>query len=132
MARIDKYDGVSGGFRAPLNAAVAAADIGKVRAVTLNGSGRVVIGGTLGAMVGVICPGKAFAAGDIIDVMTAGEIVDYNLEASPEVAKSPAPVAGSLQFAAASGVVGVTGTDQPVGTTVELSRLVVRVNARAV
>lgn len=134
MARIDKYSGVTGGFRAPLNAAIAAADIGKVRGVSLNGSGKVVVGaGALGSYVGVICPGKAFVANEPIDVMTDGEIVDFDKEASPEVARSPAPTAGTMYYVPiTTGVPGTTATDQPIGWTVELTRLVVRVRSRAV
>jgi hypothetical protein len=79
FGRYDKYDGMVGGFRAPLNAAMSATgdDVGKLQAVSINTSGRVVIGGAAEtAIIGLICPVKVMAAGDIIDVMTHGEIVD--------------------------------------------------------
>lgn len=77
MSRFDKYDPVSGGFRAKLNAAILTADVGKIQAVSINGSGRVVIGGAAEtAVMGVICPVRPHAAGEPIDVMTHGEIVD--------------------------------------------------------
>jgi hypothetical protein len=134
MARIDKYSGITGGFRAPLNAAIAAGEIGKVRAVTINASGKVVIGAALGLYVGVICPGRAFAANGIIDVMTDGEIVDFDKEGSPEGPRAViVPTAGSFWYApATTGVPDNTATGQPLGWCVELSRLVVRVRSRAV
>lgn len=78
MARFDKYDPYSGGFRARLNAAIAAVDVGKLYAVAINGSNRVIrtgIGATAD-ICGVICAVRPMAAGEMIDVMTAGEIVE--------------------------------------------------------
>lgn len=78
FARFDKYDGFVGGFRAPLNAAMSATgdDIGKIQAVSINSSGKVVIGGAAEtAIIGVICPTRVMAANEPIDVMTDGEIV---------------------------------------------------------
>lgn len=131
MSRIDKYEAMGGGFRAPLNAALIASDVGKVQAVSMNGSGRVVIGGAAAAIgiKGVICPFKILAAGDPIDVMTDGEIVEFIDSAGATVA------AGVDVFAAfASGAVTVTSTSAPqyVGHTVEggspgQTRLIVRI-----
>lgn len=78
MARFDKYDGRAGGFRAVLNAAIASADVGKVYAVAINGSNRVIrtgIGATAD-IAGVICAVRPMSAGEPIDVMTHGEIVE--------------------------------------------------------
>lgn len=78
MARFDKYDPVSGGFRSKLNAAIAAVDVGKVYAVAINGSNRVIrtgIGATAD-IAGVICAVRPMDAGEAVDVMTAGEIVE--------------------------------------------------------
>jgi hypothetical protein len=119
MARIDKYDSVDGGFRAPLAAAWAgqAAPL----AVSLDGSGRVVIGaGTALTQVGVICKPNAAAAGEFVDIMTDGELVEAGL------------VAGTVYYANAT--TGALETSAPgagvnkfrVGHTVEASRLVVR------
>lgn len=125
MSRFDKYNPVNGGFRAPLNAAISSSDIGKVQAVSLNGSGRVVIGGAAAALVGVICPVRAHAAGEIIDVMTSGEITDFTLTGGGAAA------AGTVYYSDASGVTVTTapaaGTNSfRIGHTVELDRLVVR------
>lgn len=78
MARFDKYDPVSGGFRGVLNAAIASADVGKVYAVAINGSNRVIRTGISATadIIGVICAVRPMAAGDPIDVMTHGEIVE--------------------------------------------------------
>lgn len=120
-AHYDKYDPVSGGFRAPLAAAIADVDPNVVRAVSLDANGRVVVGtaGNSGG-VGVHVAHKAMAAGDITDVMTAGEIVDV-----------AGLTAGTTYYAAADGTLsavalaaGVNGWK--VGHTVEATRLVVR------
>jgi hypothetical protein len=114
--RYDKYDPVSGGFRAPLNFAIAGADIGALIAVGLNASGRVVKGAGNTGVKGVICMPTAMAVGDIADVMTDGEIVHAGL------------VAGTNYYGvAADGTVNTTNTNVYLGHTVEADRLVVRV-----
>lgn len=125
MSRFDKYDPVSGGFRAPLLAAITSADIGKIQGVSINTSGQVVIGGSAEtAIEGVICAHKAFAAGDIIDVMTAGEIVEATYTVGT------AFTAGAAAFVTGTtGVVNITsgaGTKK-IGRMVELNRMIVRV-----
>lgn len=141
-ARYDKYDPINGGFRAPLAADLtfdAAGHYGP-KAVSLNASGQVVEGtagqsGGMGVLVknvplypnlgnipgainaGVPIGGKA---GNVVDVMTQGEIVSI-----------PGLAAGTCYYAAANGTLTTT---QPasgakgwkVGTTVEADRLVVR------
>lgn len=124
MSRIDKYEPMGGGFRAPLNAAISATDVGKVQAVTLNASGRAVVGGgaAIADIKGVICPVRAMSVGDIIDVMTDGEIVEFTDTAGG------ASTAGTSYFAAfATGAVSTTNTGAYIGHTVEVGRLVVRV-----
>lgn len=121
MSRIDKYDPYDGGFRAPLNAAVAGTDAGKVLAVSLNTSGRVVVGGAAVAdIMGVICPVGAMNAGDIVDVMTDGEIVDFTLN------DGSAATAGTRYYGGTGGDLDTTTTNAKVGWTVEAGRLVVR------
>lgn len=112
MSRFDKYDPVSGGFRAPLSVAIAAADVGVIKGVSLNTSGQVVIGGATNTQRGVICPSNVMSVGDIIDVMTDGEIVDV-----------PGLVAGTAYGSQADGDIAA-GTG--VGWTVQAWRLVVR------
>lgn len=122
MSRYDKYDPVSGGFRAKLNAAIVTANAGKLYAVSLNASGRVVIGGTaLGDLVGVICAVEAMAAGEVVDIMQAGEVANATETAGT------AFTAGAKVYAHADGTVDDTATNGlKIGTTVELDRLVVR------
>lgn len=134
MSRFDKYESRVGGFRAKLEAALTGTpfgspsgeteDVGVLRAVSLNASGRVVIGtGGQSGFVGVICPVRPMAAGEAIDVMTAGEIADMT------ETDGTASTAGINYYAAADGSVTATGvvTGFPyVGSTVEVGRLVVR------
>lgn len=117
MARYDKYDPKSGGFRAPLAFATVAADVGTIIGVGLDANGRVVRGGGNTGVLGVICPTQARPVGAIEDVMTSGEIVDVDGLAAGTVIGSDA--AGAIAAAAA----GATR----IGHTVEATRLVVRV-----
>jgi hypothetical protein len=126
MARIDKYDPVSGGFRARLGFAPAAGEVGDVIAVSLDGTGKVVKG-TATACDGVICLSSLLNNNDPVDVMTAGEIVD--IAAGDNVTGF---AAGATAFSAAAGGVGVTAPGAGVngvriGKFVESWRLVVRV-----
>lgn len=117
MARIDKYDPISGGFRAPLNAAYtgAAAPIG----VGLNASGRVVAGAGATGIIGVVTSPYDKDAGDTVDVMTNGELVEFG------------GTAGTVYTAnTTTGVISTTAksaTQIPVGFTVEADRLIVRI-----
>lgn len=119
MARFDKYDPISGGFRAPLNAAYTGS--ANVVGVGLNSSGLLVVGASVAAIgiVGVICQPKNKAAGDVIDVMTDGEIVEFAGAAATLYTANT--TTGAVSNAA------ISATQQLVGFTVELSRLIVRV-----
>lgn len=144
MTKYDKYDPISGGSRAKLNEALPLTDGGFFGAVSLNASGRVVVGtagqtGLFGILVKNVARGpignwgtslqggtpNPFApigaqAGDVVDVMHHGDIVDLDEDEFP---------AGSLVYAAADGTVSTTGGAGaiPIGWTVEAGRLVVRV-----
>lgn len=121
--RFDKYGPVTGGFRAPLLAAIVTADVNKIQAVSINASGLVVIGGPAEtAVMGLICPHKVFAAGDMIDVMTAGEIVECSMtNGSPFTS-------GAIVWAHLAGTVDMTSTSgKAVGKMIELNRMIVRV-----
>lgn len=136
MSRIDKYDPKSGGFRAPLNAALTATsgpagvtDLNRVLVVALNGSGRLIKATTAASAVGVICIGSPKAAGDIVDVMTNGEIVEL---AAADL-QTGSPAAGSKYVldttASRLALIGTPAAGTNVffvGTTVEAGRLVVR------
>lgn len=143
MARYDKYEPIAGGFRAQLAATLTLdANGGFTGAISLNASGRAVVGtggqsGLVGICVKNVAKGpilqwgtalnggvpNAFApigaqAGDVVDIMTHGEIVDLNTTAFP---------AGSAVYAHADGSVDVVSTaGTKIGWTVEAGRLVVR------
>jgi hypothetical protein len=125
VARYDKYEPMGGGFRAPLAADWAGALATPV-GVGLDASGRVVPGagntGVLGVVVidGQVSPTgtrtNVKLAGNVVDVMTDGEIVDCT-----------GLTAGTVYYAAAAdGVVSTTNTGARVGATVAADRLVVR------
>jgi len=131
MARYDKVDPISGSFRAPLNADLTATEdtgTGPPVGVTINVSGRVVVGSAVepgDPIVGVLCTTRNMKAGDIVDVMTAGEIVEM-----------PAAtfVAGVSVWCLTTGVLdatapGVGANKCYVGTMVEAGRLVVRLGS---
>jgi len=126
FGRFDKYDGFVGGFRAPLNAALSATgdDTGKIQAVSINTSGKVVIGGAAEtAIIGVICPTRVMAANEVIDVMTSGEIVGAVKTAGTAWA------AGDIVTAAISGAVGSTAVGagfKAVGKMLTTTHMVVR------
>lgn len=135
MSRYDKYDPKSGGFRAPLNAAWNATsgpssvtDLGRILVVTLNASGKVIKAPSAADCVGVLIVNQAMAAGDIVDVMTDGEIVEL---AAADL-QSGSPAAGTKYFydATASRLAttapGAGANGFYVGRTIEAARLVVR------
>jgi hypothetical protein len=134
ISRYDKYDPISGGFRAPLAANFAYtsskpdyahADLNKVKAVSLDATGKVVMG-TAGnsGFVGVLVLGEPAAAGDVVDVMQSGEIVEFLTNAGAAAA------AGTVYTSNADGTYGTTAvgaSNFKIGYTVEATRLVVRV-----
>jgi hypothetical protein len=127
MARIDKYDPVSGGFRAKLGFAPVASEVGDIIPVQVNGSGLVVKGSAT-ACDGVICLSSLLNQNDPVDVMTHGEIVDVS--ASADNANTAAT--GAVLYAAAAGATSSTAPGAGVngirlGKFVEAWRLVVRV-----
>lgn len=119
MARYDKYEPLTGGFRAKLAANWLLADLNKIVAVSLNAAGKVVKG-TAGqsGFVGVVCLTKVLSADDVVDVMQDGEIVEVTGLA-----------AGTQYYAVSTGEgVNTTNTGPRVGWTVEATRMVVRCN----
>lgn len=120
MARYDKYDPISGGFRAPLAADWGAGDVAVPRAIALDGNGRVVKVAAADTAKAVLVIDQPMAAGDIVDCMTAGEIVEVGLAAGTTYySKADATLEAAAPAAGANKVC--------VGTTVEADRLVVRV-----
>lgn len=145
MARYDKYDPISGGFRAKLAAALTLTGGSFIGAVSLNSAGRAVVGtagqsGLVGIVVKNVARGPVgqwgtslaggtpnanapigALAGDVVDVMTSGEIVDLD----PAVF-----LAGIAVYATPAGALTATPTgNTKIGWTVEAGRLVVRVAA---
>ena len=122
MPRFDKVEPKGGSFRAPLNFAIAAGDVGEIVAVGLDVNGRVVKGAGQTGVVAVICPSNVMAAGDPIDCMTDGEIAD-----------ATGLAAGTAYFGVnATGVIEDTapaaGANKVrIGHTVQAWRLIVRV-----
>lgn len=137
MSRYDKYDPKAGGFRAPANAAWTATsgpsgvtDLFRVTAVGLNGSGRVIRATTALMCVGIVIAHGVKAAGDILDVMTNGEVIELD---ALDIQAATAPTAGTKYYAdltagrLVANAAPTVGTNYYyVGTTVEANRLVVR------
>lgn len=124
MARYDKYEPMGGGFRAKLAADfTTTSDFEKVWAVSINTSGLAVLKGAITAanLRGVVViTGKKYA-GDVIDIMTDGEIVELN---TPSVIATPGV---TMYAAAADGALTATATSNfAIGFTVEAERLIVR------
>lgn len=140
MSRYDKYNPVSGGFRAKLAAAWTATsgpasvtDLNRILVVGLNGSGQIVKAASVAAASGIlIVHAVAAAAGDVHDVMTHGEVVEIG---AADMQSGVAPTAGQKLYydstasrltSTAPGA-GVNGFY--VGQVVEVGRLVVRCQA---
>jgi hypothetical protein len=119
MARIDKIIPGCGGFRAPLYAdytgATAAVGVG------IDATGKVVLGGGVTGIIGVICLPKDKKAGDMVDVMKAGELVNFGGAAGTIYTANT--TTGAITSAAAS------ATQTKVGFTLDADRLIVDVSA---
>lgn len=124
MPRYDKYEPYGGGFRAPLAAAVIDANKFVAYGVGLDTSGRVVLGGGNTGIIGVMIAHGVKAAGDIVDVMIDGEIVDATgLTAGTKLTANT--TTGAI-------TVGAPSTTQvPIGFTVEATRISVHVAVSA-
>jgi hypothetical protein len=119
VARYDKYDPISGGFRAALAADWAIGDVAVPRAITLDGNGRVIKVAAADTAKAVLVIDQIKSAGDIVDCMTHGEIVEVGLAAGTEYyTKTDATLEA---VAPGAGVNKVRA-----GWTVEADRLVVR------
>lgn len=130
--RIDKYDPKSGGFRAALRIDMPAtpAGVGSIVGVALDANGRVVPCGHANqqsGFVGILVLTKAMKAGDIVDVMTDGEIVEFTGGAAGTT-YAVTVATGAI----VAQTVPVVATQIRVGHTVEAERLVVRVERAAV
>lgn len=118
MARYDKYDGVAGGFRVESAAAQVEANYDRPIGLGVNANGLgVVKSAEQSGFKGVtIVDRTKRRAGDILDVMTNGEIVDC-----------AGLTAGTTYYLdAATGELATAESRYMVGHTVEEWRLVVR------
>lgn len=115
MARYDKYEPFGGGFRAPIDINWTKEDLNKAFAVGLNASGRVVKGEGQTGVLGVLVLTSVKNAGDIVDVMTSGEIVEMT-----DV------TAGTVLYGATDGTISATTGGTRLGHTVEATRMIVR------
>ena len=119
VARFDKSEPHVGTFRARLESVWLEADVGVVRAVGINGSGRAVKGPGNSGMKGVVALGMVRNAGHPVDVMSSGEIVGLT-----------GLTAGTNYYAQADGTVSDVSTGVYVGHTVEADRLIVRFDVK--
>lgn len=123
MAKYDKYEPKAGGFRAALAddlASTSATGNGNPIGVGLSSSGLVEAGASDSGIVGILCTTNNKKAGEIVDVMTDGEVTELaGLTAGTVLTANIAT--GVLSNGAPS------ATQVRVGHTVEASRLVVRV-----
>lgn len=141
MARYDKYDPYSGGFRAPLAADWLLADVGKPFGVGLNSQGQIVKGNGATGIKGVLVLTRVHRVSEgPVDVMTQGEItefgptaatpgVGFGVAATNYISNSAGVIAAGNGTVTAAGPLAVTGAASAalIGCTVENTRLVVRV-----
>lgn len=137
MARYDKYNPFNGGFRAQLAADWPRADaIGGVPyGVGLNAQGKVVKGAGNSGILGCLVLAQAtqndgikWKAGDWVDIMTSGEIVEWATSAGVAGAASTNYyITSATGLIVAGGAAAVAGQIY-LGTTVEAERLIVRYN----
>ena len=123
MARYDKYGPKTGGFRARLFADRTKTSTGNPLGVGLDVNGRVVVGAGQTGIIGVLATTKDLKAGDVVDVMTSGEVVECTGLAAGTVYTANTTT-GVITSAAAS------ATQTPIGYTVEATRLIVRRNVQ--
>lgn len=127
--RIDKYDPIDGGFRAPLAADWAPGDLETAFGVGLDANGRVVKGAGNTGIKGVLVLTKALKAGKVVDVMTDGEIVDAPGTFTAGTNYFADGVTGALIAGTGTATLTApaTANSKLVGSTVEKERVVVRV-----
>lgn len=134
MGRYDKYDPKVGGFRAPLAADFDPDNLEKVLGVGLDSNGRVVVGAGQTGVLGLLVLTKARKAGEVIDVMTSGEITEFGPSDENSVAGTDFGDPGTVYYSDAEGIVTDTNAagSLRVGHTVEGQRLIVRCEQTAV
>lgn len=129
MARVDKYDYETGGFRAHVAADYPDADLGKLFGFGLDTTGKMVKGNSNSGVVGVwVCTEKPGVVGPLrevsrLDIMREGCITDFGPTAG--VPGVDFGTAGTKYFCTAAGLIVSTAAvgSYYVGTTVEPDRL---------
>jgi hypothetical protein len=126
MSRYDKYSSLVSGTRAAAAADMGSAGnavdntwLGRAFGVGLDANGRVVKGAGTTGIIGVLVLTRHVYAGDILDIMDLGEVVEFD----PVTAGTLAPAATTYYAAAADGALSTTNTGAKVGYTVEAGRL---------
>jgi hypothetical protein len=131
VARIDKYVPEVSGTRAVLHTPLAGGDLDTVIGVGLNANGRAVKGpGNTGIIGLLVNSSKSNKAGDIVDVMSLGDIVGTTTEFPAGTVFTVTDATGVV--AAEAGANPTIGAGKSyVGHTVEAGRLVVRFDRKA-
>lgn len=126
MSRYDKYSSLVSGTRAAV-----AADMGSVGntvdntwlnkafGVGLDANGRMVKGAGVTGIIGVFIMTRHVYAGDIVDIMDLGDVVEFD----PVTVGTKAPAATIYYAATADGAISTTNTGKKIGYTVEAGRL---------
>lgn len=140
MPRIDKLNPEAGAHRAPLSAAytaptVSGKPVGVVVGVSLNTSGKVVLGGPNNTgLIGVVCLARNLPAGAVVDILQHGEIVEFGTGTDGQTAAAIGTnyfadgTTGAMTAGTGAGTATAPATagSKKVGYTVEATRLVVR------
>lgn len=135
MARVDKYDFQTGGFRAHVAADYADADLGKLFGFGLDSSGKMVKGNGQTGQIGVwVCTEKPGVVGPLrevsrLDIMREGCVTDFG--PTTGVPGVDFGVAGTRYFSnPTTGAISATPAvgGYYVGVTVEPDRLEVNFN----
>lgn len=126
MARYDKYSSLVSGSRAAVAAAMGSVGdavdntkLNRAIGVGLDANGRLVAGAGQSGIVGVLVLTRHVYAGDIVDFMDLGEVVEFD----PVTAGTKAAAATKWYAATADGAISTTNTGVLVGYTVEAGRL---------
>lgn len=120
MSRYDKYDSEVSGTRAQMAAdMVTVGNLNKAFGVGFDANGRVVFSAGVSGIVGVLVLTRHVYAGDVVDIMDLGEIVEFD----PTTPGTKAPAATVYYAATADGAISTTNTGIKIGYTVEAGRL---------
>jgi len=133
VSRYDKYEPKAGGYRATLAADWPDDKVEHAVGVGHDAAGRLVIGAGVTGVRGVVVLTKARKAGEVVDVMTSGEIVEFGPSDAGSDAGIDLGVAATKYYAATNGEITATSAAGKfyVGHTTRGDRLIVRVSSFA-